>query len=152
MSSACRIACVACLVAITAAAGCREAAQFPAVTAAPPVFDIAVGPVPGPAAQDEGPSNPFAEDKTALAEGRRFFVWYNCAGCHGDHGGGGMGPSLRDQSWIYGGSHARVARSIADGRAYGMPAWAKMLTPTQIWQITAYIKSLGTEHEPSPPQ
>jgi cytochrome c oxidase cbb3-type subunit 3 len=86
-----------------------------------------------------------------MAQGRRFFLAYNCAGCHGDHGGGGMGPSLRDDAWIYGDSHAQVADSIAEGRAYGMPAWEKMLTPVQIWQITAYLKSMRTTREPQAP-
>jgi cytochrome c oxidase cbb3-type subunit 3 len=140
---------VACVI---AAAGCRAPSEPAAVSTAPPVVDVAVGPIPGVMlTDDEGPPNPFADDKAALAEGRRFFVQYNCSGCHGDHGGGGMGPSLRDRDWIYGGSHARVARSIADGRAYGMPAWGKSLTPAQIWQITAYLKSMRTPHEPRPP-
>jgi hypothetical protein len=44
-----------------------------------------------------------------------------------------------------------IADSIAKGRAFGMPAWAKMLTPAQIWQLTAYLKSLRTSREPQPP-
>jgi cytochrome c oxidase cbb3-type subunit 3 len=62
-----------------------------------------------------------------------------------------MGPSLRDAAWIYGGSDTKIANSIAEGRAYGMPAWGRMLTPAQIWQITAYIKSMRTPHEPEAP-
>ena len=95
--------------------------------------------------------NPFADDTVALGEGRRFFLAYNCAGCHGDHGGGGMGPSLRDERWLYGSSPAQIARSIADGRAHGMPAWRRMLTDAQVWQLAAYIKSLRTPQEPQPP-
>jgi mono/diheme cytochrome c family protein len=142
---------VSCAVVVTAAAaGCR-AAQPPAVAVAPPLVDTVVGPLPGALENDPGPANPFAEDNVALMEGRRFFLAYNCAGCHGDHGGGGMGPSLRDTDWIYGDSHAHIAKSIAEGRALGMPAWKLMLTPAQIWQVTAYLKSLRTEREPQRP-
>jgi cytochrome c oxidase cbb3-type subunit 3 len=62
-----------------------------------------------------------------------------------------MGPSLRDDVWLYGSSHGQIASSIAQGRAHGMPAWGVMLTPDQIWQITEYITSLRTDREPQPP-
>jgi mono/diheme cytochrome c family protein len=138
---------------IVAAAGCGHEARSAAVSVAPPLFDTPVGPWPGLVnISDQQLANPFEKNPDALAEGRRFFLAYNCAGCHGDHGGGGMGPSLRDRTWIYGDSHARIARSIADGRAYGMPAWSKMLTPAQIWQITAYLKSMRAPYEPQPPR
>jgi cytochrome c oxidase cbb3-type subunit 3 len=133
------------------AAGCRNASE-PAVEAAPAEAPRAfVGPLPGMAEAERDTPNPFANNPDALMQGRRFFRAYNCAGCHGDHGGGGMGPSLRDTTWLYGSSHAQIASSIADGRAHGMPAWRTMLTPAQVWQITAYIKSFRTTHEPLPP-
>ena len=151
MCSGCRSA-LAMAVAVMAAACSQSATSTPAVLEAPPLAEMPVGPWPGPVPDElVGPPNPFAADKGALAEGRRFFVSYNCAGCHGDHGGGGMGPSLRDRVWLYGGSHASVANSIAAGRSFGMPAWRKMLTDAQIWQITAYLKSMRTRDEPQPP-
>jgi cytochrome c oxidase cbb3-type subunit 3 len=110
-----------------------------------------VGPQPGPDRAMPMVTNPFAGDPTALAEGRRLFVWYNCAGCHGDHGGGGMGPSLRDATWIYGGDDQHIFASVAEGRANGMPAWGPKLPEEQIWKIAAYIRSLRTSYEPSPP-
>ena len=135
------------------AAGC---AQEPAGEAdfleASPVTDAPIGPLPGRTeTEPDDAQNPFSDAVDALAEGRRYFVAYNCAGCHGDHGGGGMGPSLRDDAWLYGSSDLRIANSIAEGRAYGMPTWGRMLTPAQIWQITAYIKSMRTPREPQPP-
>ena len=131
---------------------CNRTSAQPDVVQARPVVQIPVGPLPGPVAdQLDGPVNPFEQDEQALGEGRRFFVSYNCSGCHGDHGGGGMGPSLRDHVWIHGGSHAHIANSIAEGRPFGMPAWSKMLTEAQIWQITAYLKSMRTDREPQPP-
>ncbi len=130
---------------------CRAERSEPAVTAAPEVPNVPVGPLPGPAEGFPEPQNPFTNNVQALFEGRRFFVQYNCAGCHGDHGGGGMGPSLRDTKWIYGSTDAQIARSILDGRAHGMPAWQQMLTPAQTWQLTAYIKSMRTPREPQKP-
>src|SRR5690606_5421986 len=113
--------------------------RVPRLERQPPAPQALVGDPPGPpraawpmSAADPGTANPFAGNLQALALGRRFFVAYNCAGCHGDHAGGGMGPSLRDQEWIYGSSDAQIAASIAEGRAYGMPAWSRMLTPEQI--------------------
>ena len=119
---------------------------------APRPADRPVGPLPGPGERRLQPmANPYGGDEAALQQGRRFFVAYNCAGCHGDHGGGGMGPSLRDEAWIYGGSDADIADSILEGRAYGMPAWGRMLTQEQVWQIAAYLKAMRTPHEPDPP-
>ena len=97
-------------------------------------------------------TNPYTDDPTALADGRRLFVQFNCSGCHGGHGGGGMGPSLRDADWMYGSRDSDVFDSIAAGRAHGMPSWGVMLPSDQIWKMTAYVKSLRTPHEPDPPQ
>jgi cytochrome c oxidase cbb3-type subunit 3 len=151
MSSVCRLSALTALCAVLVA--CKRAPDAPPAAAGPGVSQTAVGPLPGhPAGQPADEKNPFEGDLEALKMGRRYFGSYNCAGCHGDHGGGGMGPSLRDDTWLYGSSDAKIANSIADGRAHGMPAWGLMLTPTQVWQITAYIKSLGTEKEPDPPR
>ena len=76
-----------------------------------------------------------------FAEGRRLFLWMNCAGCHGARGGGGIGPPLLDADWIYGREPANVYQSIVQGRPYGMPSYAR-LSPDQVWQIVAYVRSL----------
>ena len=111
-----------------------------------------MGPTPGPGADTlaEG-KNPFADNRMAIGEGRRLFNWYNCSGCHGDHAGGGMGPSLRDSTWRYGGTDTRIFRSIAEGRTKGMPAWGNKLPAEQIWKIVAYIRTLRTSQEPDRP-
>ena len=133
------------------AAACEQDSERPAVSFSSPVARVPVGPLPGPTERPADMSNPIGAQNRSREEGRRFFLAYNCAGCHGDHAGGGMGPSLRDDAWLYGDSPAHIANSIAEGRAYGMPAWGRMLTDAQIWQLTAYISSLRTSEEPDPP-
>jgi cytochrome c oxidase cbb3-type subunit 3 len=59
-----------------------------------------------------------------------------------------MGPSLRDQDWIYGSRDAQIFSSIAEGRAHGMPSWQSQLTADQVWKLVTYIKSLRTRNEP----
>src|SRR6202044_2854514 len=82
--------------------GCHRAAT-PVVTGGTSAASTPVGPVPGNNARlIHYRSNPVNGDAVALQDGRRLFDWYNCSGCHGGHAGGGMGPSLRDEVWIYG--------------------------------------------------
>lgn len=111
-----------------------------------------IGPQPGPDRVLVTMKNPYAGDNSVLSDGRRLFVWYNCAGCHGDHGGGGMGPSLRDSLWYYGGDDASIYASIAEGRRFGMPAWGTKIPQDQIWRLVTYIKSMRTPNEPDAPR
>lgn len=136
------------------AAACRETMRNtpPEVEQAPSAAMVPVGPIPGPGPAPPLPENPFDDDDAALVEGRRLFVRFNCSGCHGGRAGGGMGPSLRDQDWMYGGSAAHIHDSIVHGRAHGMPAWGTTLPEPYTWKLTAYIQSLGTPREPEAPQ
>jgi cytochrome c oxidase cbb3-type subunit 3 len=111
-----------------------------------------VGPLPGPPRDRHPMTNPYQDDPAGLTAGRRLFNSFNCSGCHGDHAGGGMGPSLRDEDWIYGGEPADIYDSITEGRAHGMPAWGVMLPPQYVWQLVSYIKSLRTPQEPDKPE
>src|SRR4051812_6718377 len=45
--------------------------------------------------------NDYEENAYALGEGKRLYQAFNCVGCH-FHGGGGIGPPLMDDQWIYG--------------------------------------------------
>jgi cytochrome c oxidase cbb3-type subunit III len=119
---------------------------------APAPVAVAVGPLPGPEEDAQFMSNPYGADRGAAGEGRRLFVRFNCAGCHGEHGGGGMGPSLRDIDWLYGHADAQIYDSIAQGRANGMPTWGRRLSQDQIWRLVTYIKTFRTNNEPEPPQ
>lgn len=77
-----------------------------------------------------------------INEGQRLYQWFNCVGCHA-HGGGGMGPALKDDEWRYGGSMAQIYSTIADGRPNGMPSFRNRLTEQQMWQLAAYVRSLS---------
>jgi cytochrome c oxidase cbb3-type subunit 3 len=84
----------------------------------------------------------YERNANALATGKRLWTWYNCSGCHAS-GGGGSGPALMDDVWIYGGDADALYHSIAEGRGGGMPAYGGRVTPDQIWQLVAYVRSLA---------
>lgn len=88
--------------------------------------------------------NPYTDDPGALAQGRQLYNGFNCAGCHGGSGGGGMGPPLADQDWIYGGSDAQIYATIVQGRPNGMPSFGHALTGEAIWKLAAYVKTFGS--------
>jgi cytochrome c oxidase cbb3-type subunit 3 len=87
--------------------------------------------------------NPLGSDPTAVEEGKKLFTQMNCAGCHGYTAKGGMGPDLTDTAWRYGGRPIDIYKSIFEGRPQGMPAWGNSLPPATVWQLVAYIQSLG---------
>ncbi len=136
------------VIVLLCAGGCRTT---PSVAGSEAPLATAVGPVPGPASAVREAANPYENDPVALQNGQRLFNWFNCSGCHGGHAGGGMGPSLRDETWIYGSRPDQIFDTIAQGRAHGMPAWGSKIPEDQIWQLVAYIKSLRTAQEPDAP-
>jgi cytochrome c oxidase cbb3-type subunit 3 len=87
--------------------------------------------------------NPLGSDPTAVEEGKKLFRQMNCAGCHGYTAKGGMGPDLTDTAWRYGGRPIDIYKSIFEGRPQGMPAWGNSLPSATVWQLVAYIQSLG---------
>lgn len=100
---------------------------------------------PGVPASDPQPvANPYAADERALADGERLYNWMNCSGCH-FAGGGGIGPPLMDDDWIYGGRPEQIFDSIVNGRANGMPAYGDKLSADQVWHIVAHVQRL---HQP----
>ena len=139
--------------ALVALTGCdqQQGATAGSASALPPVTEQAVGPQPGPDAVVRRTENPFEDDLAAAVEGRRLFRFYNCEGCHGGRAGGGMGPSLRDATWLYGAGGQEIFNSIAQGRSNGMPSWGTKLPPAQIWLLVSYIQSLNTSAEPAAP-
>jgi cytochrome c oxidase cbb3-type subunit 3 len=111
----------------------------------------------GTAPEEDALAAKYANDENAKAEGARLYDWYNCAGCH-FHGAGGIGPSLGDNDWIYGGSMSQIYSTIYQGRPNGMPSWGGKLSTTEIWEIAAYVHNLPNVNdmgakagEPVPP-
>jgi cytochrome c oxidase cbb3-type subunit 3 len=84
----------------------------------------------------------FGSNAFHLSQGQRLYAWMNCAGCHA-HGGGGMGPPLRDDEWRYGGRIEEIAATILDGRPNGMPSFRSRITDDQAWQLATYVRSLS---------
>lgn len=82
-----------------------------------------------------------AKDPEVIAAGKQLFQAFNCVGCH-FNGGGGMGPPLMDSKWIFGSEIEHIAASIREGRPGGMPAFRTLAPEEQIWQLSAYVKSL----------
>src|SRR5207237_1085055 len=60
-------------------------------------------------------SNIYEENAYAVSEGKRLYENFNCVGCH-SHGGGGIGPPLMDNDWIYGAEPANIFSTIMEGR------------------------------------
>jgi len=86
--------------------------------------------------------NPYAGNAWGVGQGKRLYTLYNCVGCHAN-GGGGMGPALMDDRWIYGSDDASVFETIARGRPNGMPAFGSRITESQIWMLAAYVESMS---------
>jgi cytochrome c oxidase cbb3-type subunit III len=84
----------------------------------------------------------YEENAYAMSEGKELYTNFNCSTCHA-HGGGDIGPPLKDEKWIYGSDPVQIYASIVEGRPNGMPAFRARITDQQVWQIVAYIRSMG---------
>src|SRR4051812_7635339 len=89
--------------------GCeREARRFDKAPGPPdaraharPLAKFAAGP-PGRGLEERAAAGVYDERSAyALAQGKLYYRWFNCVGCHAQ-GGGGAGPALMDASWVYG--------------------------------------------------
>jgi cytochrome c oxidase cbb3-type subunit III len=97
---------------------------------------------PGPPVREVTVGSEYEENAWALSEGKRLFSQFNCTGCHA-RGGGAIGPALMDDEWIYGSEPENIYGTIAGGRPNGMPAYGGKVSPTQIWQLVAYVRSMS---------
>lgn len=91
--------------------------------------------------------NPYGHNAKAVTEGKRLYHWYNCSGCHFE-GGGGIGPPLMDDDWIYGSEPQNIYNTIMEGRPEGMPAYRGRISQEHAWQIVAYVQTLNPDWEP----
>src|SRR6478609_4489165 len=106
----------------------------------------------GPTEQRTGKGKDYENNAYHLSEGKRLYAWFNCTGCH-SQGGGGSGPPLMDDRWIYGGAIENIAQTIREGRPNGMPSFRGKIPDDQIWELAAYVKSMsGNTSSDSAPQ
>jgi len=96
-----------------------------------------------PAGLNPNIQNPLANDPDAAQRGMKDFDAFNCSGCHAANAGGGMGPSLSNDQWIYRSSPANIYLTIVQGRSAGMPAFGAMLPDRTVWELVAYIQSIS---------
>jgi cytochrome c oxidase cbb3-type subunit 3 len=107
------------------------------------VVDTALTPGVGHTAYTIDPhAAKYYDNPEAVQIGKALFYSMNCAGCH-SNGGGGMGPSLMDSQWIYGGRLEQIRQTIADGRPNGMPSWAARLSDADMWELATYVRSMS---------
>ena len=114
------------------AADAEATKKGPAATgadAAEPAAEGAAAPAGGGAAADEGGNpketaekaekgslkNPNADPAAVAEAGQKVYMSAGCNGCHGGTGGGGMGPPLSNEIWIYGSDDDTLFRLIALG-------------------------------------
>lgn len=132
------------LAALALAACQREDRNF----APPPSGSVAVNAVqmtPLHAGLEPPPpplSNAYQENAYAMSQGKRLFSAYNCNGCHAN-GGGGQGPALMDDVWIYGSAPQNIFATIVEGRPNGMPSFRGRIPDDQVWQLVAYVRSMS---------
>jgi cytochrome c oxidase cbb3-type subunit 3 len=48
-----------------------------------------------------------------------------------------------DDQWIYGSEPENIFASIVEGRPNGMPSFRGKIPALQVWQLTAYVRSVG---------
>ena len=78
-----------------------------------------------------------------IAEGEKIFM-DKCSECHGANLEGGIGLNLADNDWKWGNHPMSVYEVIANGSpdvTKGMQAWAPLLGPQAVSQVTAYVLS-----------
>jgi cytochrome c oxidase cbb3-type subunit III len=97
---------------------------------------------PGPPVRSTPVSGPYAENAYAVSQGKVLYNQFNCSGCH-FQGGGGIGPPLMDDQWVYGSQPENIFQTIAEGRPNGMPAFGGKIGVDQIWQLVAYVRSMS---------
>lgn len=84
----------------------------------------------------------YEESAYAISQGAQLYRHYNCNGCH-HNGGGGIGPALMDDRWLYGSAPQAIFQTIVEGRPNGMPAFRGKLDDQQVWQLAAYVRSMS---------
>ena len=97
---------------------------------------------PGASIQNTTLTGPYSYNAYAVSEGKMLFSNFNCTGCHAN-GGGGMGPPLMDDEWIYGAEPENIFSTIMEGRPNGMPSFRGRLSNDQVWRLVAYVRAMS---------
>jgi cytochrome c oxidase cbb3-type subunit 3 len=104
---------------------------------------VTISPGPAPPVQSRiRKGNEFENNAYHLSQGKKLYAWFNCNGCHAN-GGGGSGPALIDDKWIYGSEIENIVATIREGRPNGMPSFRGKVPDDQIWEIAAYVRAMA---------
>jgi cytochrome c oxidase cbb3-type subunit 3 len=95
-----------------------------------------------PVESRSGKGKKIEQNSYQLSQGKQLYKWFNCVGCHAN-GGGGSGPALMDEKWIYGSEIENIVATIREGRPNGMPSFRGKIPEDQIWQIAGYVRSMS---------
>jgi len=103
--------------------------------------------------------NPYKDTQADIVvQGEALFGSSSCSGCHGPAGGGGLGPPVTNDIWVYGGDDDTLFRLIALGsdglQAQGYsrkghesivapmpPFGAALKNSDDLWKILAFIRA-----------
>lgn len=104
---------------------------------------VPLSPGSGPPVEHRtGKGKDYENNAYHVAQGKRLYTWFNCNGCH-SNGGGGSGPPLMDDRWIYGWQIENIVQTIREGRPNGMPSFRGKVPDDQIWELAAYVRSMS---------
>lgn len=79
-----------------------------------------------------------------VQEGRRAWLSLNCYGCHGNNGGGGMGPNIQHAE------RGDISEAMnGDDTEGGMRSFAGIAKAADPGNIAAYLATIGTAREPT---
>ena len=135
--------CLCVLLCLFAASCKREQRQFTTPPATFKAYDVTMSDIrPGVGGLPTPVQNPSDQRAFDTNEGKRLFTQYNCSGCH-FNGGGGIGPPLMDEKWIYGDRTENIYSTIVEGRPNGMPSFRQKIPDAQVQQLAAYVRSMS---------
>ncbi|WP_420139772.1 c-type cytochrome [Sphingomonas sp.] len=88
---------------------------------------------------DDPRASRYQDNLYQVAQGGRYFTWYGCGVCHGADAKArlDLAHSASARTWPIDRIYAKIA-----GHAPGLPRYGDRIPPEQLWQITAYVRSL----------
>lgn len=85
--------------------------------------------------------NPVAASLESVAAGEQTYQKF-CRSCHGKAGGGGLGPSLIDETWDTGSTDGEIFAVIQKGAGARMEAWDDRINEAETWNLVNYMRTL----------